>query len=159
MPATNFRAPSFARIGRALPSCHRQIRCYTSALYRPKRGSAESFILLGFLSPSDTRRRRRTSKFPAEFRHSVQTERPLCADTVARVDSSMFSLLQGPVGSTRQPMVDFSEERCGPSRRRVQNAPADLKNFVGQSKKNFSTLSATSGRPRLCQKTFLRASR
>ena len=32
-------------------------------------------------------------------------------------------------------------KRCGPSRRRVQNTRASLKNFTGQSKKTFSTLS------------------
>jgi hypothetical protein len=31
----------------------------------------------------------------------------------------------------------FGAKRCGPSRRRVQNAPASLKNFIGQSKKGF----------------------
>src|ERR1700675_2909726 len=36
----------------------------------------------------------------------------------------------------------FCEMRCGPSRRRMKDAPAVLKNFVRRSKKTFSTLSA-----------------
>jgi hypothetical protein len=36
----------------------------------------------------------------------------------------------------------FCMKRCGPSRRRVRNASAVLKNFVGQPKKTFSTVSA-----------------
>jgi hypothetical protein len=40
----------------------------------------------------------------------------------------------------------FCEMRCGPSRRRMKDAPAVLKNFVRQSKKTFSTLSAQSRR-------------
>src|SRR5712664_2863698 len=39
----------------------------------------------------------------------------------------------------------FCVKRCGPSRRRMNNAPAVLKKFVRQSKKTFSTLSALFG--------------
>jgi len=39
------------------------------------------------------------------------------------------------------------DETMWSSRRRVQNAPASLKNFIGQSKKTFSTLSAISRLP------------
>jgi hypothetical protein len=47
-----------------------------------------------------------------------------------------------PVGSIWRPMVDLVRNDVVPSRRRVLNAPAHLKNFVRQSKKTFSTLSA-----------------
>src|SRR6266850_431486 len=48
--------------------------------------------------------------------------------------------LQRSVGPIRRSVVVFSVKRCGPSRRRMNNAPAVLKKFVRQSKKTFSTL-------------------
>ena len=39
----------------------------------------------------------------------------------------------------------FCMKRCGPSRRRMRNASAALKNFVRQPKKTFSTPSARTG--------------
>jgi hypothetical protein len=43
---------------------------------------------------------------------------------------------------------NFCKRRCGPSRRRVRNASAVLKNFGRHPKKTFSTLSARSRRSR-----------
>src|SRR6478736_9707882 len=40
----------------------------------------------------------------------------------------------------------FCVKRCGPSRRRVRDALAVLKNFVRQPEKTFSTVSVTCGR-------------
>ncbi len=80
---------------------------------------------------------------------------PKSADTVAKVENraaakilrkSIFSRLRHC--NAPQDRYDvcgrFCEMRCGPSRRRMKDAPAVLKNFVRQSKKTFSTLSAKS---------------
>src|ERR1700682_4698377 len=40
----------------------------------------------------------------------------------------------------------FCANRCGPSRRRVSDAPAGLKNFAHELEGTFSTISANSGR-------------
>jgi hypothetical protein len=77
-------------------------------------------------------------------RYCCKSRKSKNSENLARVDSSMVSLLQGPVGSIRRPVVDLVRNDVVP-RRRVQNAPASLKNFIGQSKKTFSTLSVNSG--------------
>jgi hypothetical protein len=56
-----------------------------------------------------------------------------------------FWLLHGPVGSIPRPMVVLMRDDVVPHVVACKNAPASLKNFVGQSKKAFSTLSARSG--------------
>jgi hypothetical protein len=60
---------------------------------------------------------------------------------ISQVDSSMFSLRQDPGGIDTAAGGRSGAKRCGPSRRRVQNTRASLKNLTGQSKKTFSTLS------------------
>src|ERR1700737_3064123 len=44
----------------------------------------------------------------------------------------------------------FCANRCGPSRRRVSDAPAGLKNFAHELKGTFSTISARSGHSANC---------
>jgi hypothetical protein len=58
---------------------------------------------------------------------------------LAKVDSSMFSLRQGPSGIDTAAGGRSGAKRCGPSRRRVQNTQVSLKDFTGQSKETFST--------------------
>ena len=62
-------------------------------------------------------------------------------------ESRLFDVFvaAGPCGIDTAAGGRFGVKRCGPSRRRVKDAPASLKNFIGQSKKTFSTLSAQSG--------------
>src|SRR5882757_532439 len=93
---------------------------------------------------------------PMNGRHHLGRVGPLRADTVEKVENRIVSKISRklihscldrctPLSADTKVGGRFCVKRCGPSRRRVRNASAVLRNFVHHPKRTFSTLSTTNG--------------